>query len=140
MLKVTINATWKVINDLINKNKPQNKIDYLKVDSQPENISDPTEIAHTFNSFFTKIGPDLASKMNCNDNYFSQFLSEPKQNAMFLIPTNEHEILKMVKTLKSKKSSGYDGISTKLLKQIHYQYCISIRIHLQPVTIYRMLS
>ena len=113
-----INATWKVINDLINKNKPQNKIDNLKVDSQPENITDPTEIAHTFNSFFTNIGPDLASKINCNDNHFSQFLSEPKQNAMFLIPTNEHEILKMVKTLKSKKSSGYDGISTKLLKQI----------------------
>ena len=37
---------------------------------------------------------------------------------MFLIPTNEHEILKMVKNLKSKKSSGYDGFSTKLLKQI----------------------
>ena len=37
---------------------------------------------------------------------------------MFLIPTNEHEILKIVKTLKSKKSSDYDGIRTKLLKQI----------------------
>ena len=62
----------------------------------------------------------IASKINCNDNHFSQFLSEPKQNAMFLIPTNEHEILKMVKTLKSKKSSGYDGISTKLLKTNNY--------------------
>ena len=78
-----INATWKVINDLINKNKPQNKIDNLKVDSQPENITDPTKIAHIFNYFFTNIGPDLASKINCNDNHFSQFLSEPKQNAMF---------------------------------------------------------
>ena len=113
-----INATWKIINNLINKNKPQNKIDNLKVESQPENITDPTEIAHHFNSFFTNIGPDLASKINCRDKHFSQFLSEPKQNAMFLIPTNEHEILQMVKTLKSKRSSGYDGISTKLLKQI----------------------
>ena len=85
---------------MINQNKPQNKIDNLKVDSQPENITDQTEIAHTFNSFFTNIGTDLASKINCNDNNFSQFLSVPKQNAMFLIPTNEHEILKMVKTLK----------------------------------------
>ena len=37
---------------------------------------------------------------------------------MCLIPTNQHEILKIVKALKSKKSTGYDGISTKLLKQI----------------------
>ena len=107
-----------MINNLINKNKPQNKIDNVKIDSQPENITDPTEIAHIFNSFFINIGPDLASKINCNDNHFTDFLSEPKQNAMFLIPTNEHEILNIVELLKSKKSSGYDGINTKLLKQI----------------------
>ena len=117
MLKsIDLNATWKVINNLINKNKPQNKIDNLKVDSQSEDITDPTEIAHIFNSFFTNIGPDLASKINCNDNHFSQFLFEPKQNAMFLISTNEHEILEIVKTLKSKKSSDYDGIVYKVAK------------------------
>ena len=37
---------------------------------------------------------------------------------MCFIPTNQHEILKIVKALKSKKSSGYNGISTKLLNQI----------------------
>ena len=36
----------------------------------------------------------------------------------FFISTHEHEILKIVKALKTKNSSGYDGISTKLLKQI----------------------
>ena len=37
---------------------------------------------------------------------------------MYFIPTDQHEILKIVKTLKSKKSTGHDGISTKLLKQL----------------------
>ena len=55
--------TNSVINNLINKNRPQNKIDNLKVDSQSEDITDPTEIARIFNSFFTNIGPDLASKI-----------------------------------------------------------------------------
>ena len=84
----------------------KNKIDNLKVDSQPEDITDPTEIANMFNSFFflQTLVPDLASKINCNNNHFSQFLSEPKQNAMFLIPTNEHAILQIVKILKSKKN------------------------------------
>ena len=46
------------------------------------------------------------------------YLSEPNENTMCFIPKNKHEMLKMVKALESKKSTGYDGISTKLLKQI----------------------
>ena len=42
---------------------------------------------------------------------------------IFLNPTNQAEIIKIVKSFKSKKSSGYDGISMKLLKQIIY--CIA---------------
>ena len=37
---------------------------------------------------------------------------------MSFIPTDQHEILIIVKSLKSKQSTGHDGISTKLLKQI----------------------
>ena len=101
----------------MNKSKPHNKINCIKTGTNE--ITDPAEMAHTFNSFFTNIGPDLASKVNnCNNSHFSQYLPESKQNAMFFISTHEHEILTIVKGLKAKKSSGYDGISTKLLKQI----------------------
>ena len=101
----------------MNKSKPHNKINCIKTGT--DEITDPAEMAHTFNSFFTNIGPDLASKVNnCNNSHFSQYLPESKQNAMFFISTHEHENLTIVKGLKAKKSSGYDGISTKLLKQI----------------------
>ena len=43
---------------------------------------------------------------------------------MFFNPTNQDEILEIIKTFKSKNSSGYDGISTQLLKQIIY-YIVS---------------
>ena len=112
-----LNETWKVINNIINRNKPHNKLNSIK--SNTKEITDPEEIAHTFNSFFTNVGPELASKINkSNNSHFSQYLPESKQNAMFFISTHEHEILKIVKALKTKNSSGYDGISTKLLKQI----------------------
>ena len=39
---------------------------------------------------------------------------------MCFIPTDQHEIIKIVEALTSKKSKGYDGISTKLLKHIIY--------------------
>ena len=37
----------------------------------------------------------------------------------FLFPTTTAEIEKIVKSLKSKNSSGYDQISNKILKQIY---------------------
>ena len=111
-----LNASWNVINKLINKDKPHNNIENLKIDNKE--ITQPAEIAQAFNHFFTNIGPDLASKISSDNKHFTDYLSEPNENTMCLIPTNQHEILKIVKALKSKKSTGYDGISTKLLKQI----------------------
>ena len=111
-----LNATWNVINKVINKDKPHNNIENLKIDNKE--ITQPAEIAQAFNNFFTNIGPDLASKISSDNKHFTDYLSEPNENTMCLIPTNQHEILKIVKALKSKKSTGYDGISTKLLKQI----------------------
>ena len=111
-----LNATWNAINKMMNKNKPRNNLDNLKVDNKE--ITNPAEIAEAFNSYFTNIGPELASKINCGTKHFTEYLSEPNQNTMCFIPTDQHEIFKITQTLKSKKSTGPDGISTKLLKQI----------------------
>ena len=111
-----LNATWNTINRMINKNKPGNNPDNLKINDKE--ITNPAEIAQAFNSFFTNIGPELASKISCNNKHFTEYLSKPNDNTMCFIPTDQHEILKIVKFLKPKKSTGHDGISTKLLKQI----------------------
>ena len=101
---------------MINKNKPGNNPDNLKINDKE--ITNPAEIAQAFNSFFTNIGPELASKISCDNKHFTEYLSKPNDNTMCFIPTDQHEILKIVKSLKPKKSTGHDGISTKLLKQI----------------------
>ena len=111
-----LNATWNAINQVLNKNKPRNNPDNLKLDNKE--ITNPAGIAQAFNSYFTNIGPELASKISCDNKHFTEYLSEPNQYTMCFIPTDQHEILKIVKTLKSKKLTGHDGISTKLLKQI----------------------
>ena len=116
-----LNSTWKVINELINKNKSQTRTDSLNVNGK--DITNPEDVSNEFNSYFTTIGPNLASKINCHNKHFSSYLSEPLNKTIFLNPTNQAEIIKIVKSFKSKKSSGYDGISMKLLKQIIY--CIA---------------
>ena len=112
------NSTWKVLNEIMNKSKPHNKIDSLNINDQE--INNSADIAEAFNSFFTNIGPELASKIPHNNTHFSEYLPQQQNNTIFFHPTNEDEIIKTVNAFKSKKSSGYDGISTKLLKQIIY--------------------
>ena len=44
----------------------------------------------------------------------------PSTNTIFLNYTNQSEIIDIVQTFKPKTSTGYDGLSMKLLKQIIY--------------------
>ena len=38
---------------------------------------------------------------------------------MFFIPASVEEVSRLINTLKPKNSSGYDGMSNKLLKTLH---------------------
>ena len=46
------------------------------------------------------------------------FMQEPNTDSLFLMPTNEAELLKLVSSLKSNKSPGFDGIKNELIKDI----------------------
>ena len=93
-----LNSTWKVINELINKNKSQTRTDSLNVNGKE--ITNPEDVYNEFNSYFTTIGPKLASKINCHNKHFSTYLSEPLNKTIFLNPTNQAEIIKIVKSFK----------------------------------------
>ena len=79
---------------------------------------DPQNIADMFNTYFVNVGPELANNIDAPQTCFREFLSEPCNNSLFLAPTNCHEVLKIVQSLKSSASTGHDGISVKLLKKI----------------------
>ena len=110
------NSTWKVINKLINKAKSQHHIS--TIESNNKEYKDPSDIANAFNFFFTSIGPELASKTRCDNLHFSKFLSSPVTKTIFFNKTNQSEITSVTKLFESKTSTGYDGLSMKLLKQI----------------------
>ena len=113
-----MNSTWKVINKIINKGKSKEKIDSVNVGNHE--VKNPSDIANTFNSYFTSVGPDLAAKINCGDIHFSKFLSRPLSKTIFFNTTTQSEIISITKNFKSKRSTGYDGFSMKLIKQIIY--------------------
>ena len=112
--KNDINTVWKLINDLIGKN---NKADNTESYSHNnEQLTNPTEICDTFNKYFTNIGPKLAEKIKTRTGHYTNYLPPPSEKSLFFKPTNIHEILDIVRSLKPSKSTGCDGISVHLLK------------------------
>ena len=95
------------------------KITVNKVD-----LFDQTKIAHEFNSFFTNIGKNLASKIpNASTpfEYFvnkSDFVKETK-------PLSMSGLKDAFYSLKSNKSTGYDAISCSLIKKC-FANCVNL--------------
>ena len=82
-------------------------------------ISDQTEIANTFNDFFINIGPNLTKNIIPKDQ--SNISYRKYINASILSSFNfqlidDESLRKTLNSLRTKSSSGYDGISTRLLK------------------------
>ena len=71
-----------------------------------------------FNEYFTSIGSTLASKIPQIDGNHLEFIKNYISNVIFLNPTNEHEIKRIINDLVSTKSPGYDDISPKVIKAV----------------------
>jgi hypothetical protein len=52
---------------------------------------------------------------------------------MEVIPVTKREIINIICSLKSKKSSGYDGILSKILKTLYHVYKWAPFLYLQHV-------
>ena len=111
-----LNGLWETVNEITGKN---NKVDPTVFYENDREFKEPSDISNAFNSYFTNIGPKLASSManNANKN-FVKFLPPYFHKSLFFTPTDEEEIFKIVRILKSGRSSGYDGLSMNLLKKV----------------------
>ena len=108
--------TWKVIKEAMNSTNNKSTIDKIK--SNDTLIDDPVSISNIFNSYFSQIGNNLASKIPQSNKNFTEFLGPANDNSIFLLPTNRMEILKIVSGLPNKKSSGHDNINYAIIKKI----------------------
>ena len=122
--------TWLVINDTISRNK--NKCDLP--DTFNYNglvLSDPIEIANSFNVYFASIGDKLASEIKTPTNKninFTSYLKNPTKNRLKFTHITEEDTIKAIDNLENKNSSAHDGISNKLLKFIGHVLCKSLTL------------
>ena len=82
---------------------------------------DKKTIAENFNKFFSEIGPKIPSKIPHSLISFGHFLHgdylsfEEK-------PITDDELNEALQTLKTKKSYGFDEISSDVIKHISHQF------------------
>jgi hypothetical protein len=104
-----------------NKTRNTEKINTLNI--YGNSISNHQKIANAFNKYFLTIAKIINTKQNelsSHDlhntiplHYLMQSFKNPLPNINL---KSTKEVENMIKSLKPKNSSGYDGISTKLLK------------------------
>ena len=114
-LKSNVKATWKVLNEILNRNKGRRGLpSVFRADSH--DVSNPKEIANLFCKYFTNIGPNLASKIPASEKSHSSFLPPKLLNSIFLEVASEEEIIEICATCCSGTAVGHDNISMNLIK------------------------
>ena len=108
-----LKQTRKIVNNLLGKKK-LDPCSTLKIKNQL--TSDAATITNHFNLHFAEVGTKLVNKLPPTSHNFEEYLPLPTSNSFYFNPTSPLEIKRIITDLKSKNSSGMDGIPSKALK------------------------
>ena len=77
-------------------------------------------IANELGSFFSSIGKNYANKIDNPKKTIASYLKtiDKANDSIYLDPTNNLEIDRIISSLQSKTSHGHDGLTNKLLKEL----------------------
>ena len=121
-------TTWNVVRKITNNRNIRNNVSFMK--SNNKQPCKQTNIANAFNSYFVSIAESLINNNTDNSQDCINPLTYLDQNfncpiiPLNLKKTTTHEIGKIIHDIKTKDSSGYDEISTRILK-ISSPYVVS---------------
>ena len=126
--KNNLKKTWKTIDEALKKSCNMGKFPTEFIINS-KSITDHKEIANQFNIFFSNIGSNLSASIELDDNTlaFTDYLDDPTERRFNFSKVTENEIV-VINNLKSKNSSGKNGISNKLLKSIKGEISIPLTI------------
>ncbi len=115
--KNDIRATWKTINEILNRIKRKKSFPNFFRDGD-NIVTNKLDITNKFNSFFTNVGTNLSNKINLpSKKSFKDYLNKFNFNFTFH-NIDEENVTKIIDKLSPKTSFGFDGLSSKLLKSI----------------------
>ncbi|CAB4029658.1 RNA-directed DNA polymerase from transposon BS, partial [Paramuricea clavata] len=78
-------------------------------------ITDPNELAESFNDYFTNIGPDIAKTIDKDDRNFTDYITRVTSNFKFQA-VSESKVHRLLLSLNPGKSTGIDKIPAKIIR------------------------
>lgn len=99
-------TAWQIIN---NNKTVKEPISQIKIGDKI--ISNPISIAESFNDFFINQITDITKRNSCN-----LVNLDINPHSIFMTPVVPQDVIRIIKNLKNKKSVGFDGISTAVIK------------------------
>ena len=120
--KVIANETnlkklWSTMKEIISKNKPRK--DYPKnITVNGKRLTDKKLISEEFNSFFTNVGPILASKIKNTDQNVLRYLKQSDTNFK-ITHVDQMELKCAFDKLKVNKAPGFDDYNARVIKNLY---------------------
>lgn len=114
--KNNLRNTWKILNQIINRNKTTMKKKVIFKHNGVD-INNEQDIANKFNNYFVNIGKELTNTMQPTDVSHTKYLRGTYNNTLYLYPATSEEVYNILLNLKN-SSAGHDDIDSRLLKQV----------------------
>ena len=105
---------WKTINSLLGKSNKPTIVNELKLDEN--SLTNSKDIAEGFNDYFSNIGPNLASQIDSSNSNFETYVKNAKSEFTAFQPVTVNHVYQLLTGLSSKKATGVDKISCKIVK------------------------
>ncbi len=82
---------WTLLKDITKKtNDKTSFFNSFTIDGRL--VNDPKEISNSFCKFYNSVGVKFASKIGSSNKHYSDYMPEPCDSSIFLLPTTEYEI------------------------------------------------
>ena len=111
--KNDLSKQWKLINQILERNNKQKATVAKLINEKNEALINNVEICNELNSYFTEIGPRMASIIP--DTKAMNTISS-SLNSFFCEPCTESEVFEEIMHLSEKKSAGIENIPIKFIK------------------------
>ena len=120
---------WRMINSIICKRKHSGSIiSYITINGVK--TYDANKIANEFGQYYVTMGADLARKIPESKKRVQEYVDNIPHtlNSLAVGRVEYTDIKKIISALPAKTSSGHDGISNQLLKQLNSSISYSLSI------------
>ena len=109
---------WRGIKKIISSNN-SNYIFPTAITVNKETITNPSDIANTFNNYSAKVAINIQCSTRFSKKKYYDYLPSLKKESFFITPTDSTEVSNTISSLNQDKSDGPNCIPIKILKLLH---------------------